>query len=93
MSGSFTYEVKITRTRSIEEETTVSFSSKEEKTVKEVEEMAEDLGDLLPDEKWEETDINIDYENFTYEGGSSIPLANPELSGLPELDENETNDN
>jgi hypothetical protein len=89
MSGSFTYDVKITRTRSIEEETIVSFSSKEEKTVKEVEEIAEDLGDLLPDEKWEETDIYIDYEKFTYEGGSSIPLANPEL---PELNENESDD-
>ena len=84
---SFTYNVRIKRTVSTEQEAVVSFSSEEEKTVAQVEEMAEELGDLLLDEKWEETDIYIDYENFTYEDGSNIPLSNPEP------DENEADDN
>jgi hypothetical protein len=65
------YLILVTRTRIITEEALVKVESEKQLTLLELRDSAEELADSLTPETWETTDIDINYEEFESQYGSS----------------------
>jgi hypothetical protein len=65
------YLVLVTRSRIITEEALITVESEKKLTLLELRDKAEEHAESLSAEAWEETDINMDYDEFASQPGSS----------------------